>query len=391
MEQDSQHPGFRIFVLGAGFSVPAGLPLAAGLFQVIKQQIEAILGVQTKFQADVDNYIEYRKKCFNETITEDDIDLEAFLSFLDIEHFLGLRGSNTWSDDGNESQVMIKRFLGKFLHNHTPQGDNLPECYYEFVRRLSTQDVVLTLNYDNLLERALDHVGKPYRLYPFRYSEIGHWSNTVDSSVDEIVILKLHGSLDWFSNRQYLRSIEDWRVQGFDGLPRNAIFNDIDRFGATPVVDGPRSSDDPLNHVFRIRDTVDFYSKAEPLETPVILSPSHYKIVYATPLLDFWHGLGRSGGMNLGVSVIGFSLPDHDEYLRIALYQLITNYQESWWDERVLDTLKDNVKFVDYRQDASGINEFKARYGFVDAGKTEYWLEGFGDGAVEFLFTPARA
>ncbi|WP_127559707.1 SIR2 family protein [Saccharospirillum alexandrii] len=391
MNQVSQHPGLRIFVLGAGFSVPAGLPLAAGLFQSIKRRVEAIHGVETKFQVDIENYIEYRKRCFDETISEDDIDLEAFLSFLDIEHFLGLRGSGTWSDDGNESQVMVKRFLGQFIHDHTPEGDSLPDCYYEFARRLSTHDVVLTLNYDNVLERALEHVGKPYRLFPFRYSEIGRWSNTVDSSVDEVVILKLHGSLDWFSNRQYLRSIEDWRVQGFDGLPHNAIFNDETRFSATPIVDGPRSPDDPLNHVFRIRGTDDFYSKAEPLETPVILSPSHYKIVYATPLLDFWHGLGRSGDMNLGVSVIGFSLPDHDEYLRIALYQLITNYQDSWWDERVLDTLKDNVKFVDYQQDAGGIAEFKARYGFVDTEKTEYWWDGFGEDAVEFLFNPARA
>lgn len=114
------------------------------------------------------------------------------------------------------------------------------------------------------------------------------------------------------------------------------------------------------------------------------------KFVYAPPLLDFWHGLGRAGGYNLGISIIGFSLPEHDEYIRQILYNLICNYQESWWDEELLETLKDNVKFVDFRDEQKGQEEFMQRYGFSNKEKSAFWLDGFSTEAVEFLFTMNR-
>jgi hypothetical protein len=84
---DEAHPGFRIFVLGAGFSRPAGLPLGGELFTEVRKRIELRHGLDTKFQRDVENYIEYRKACTGVELLESEIDLEEFLSFLDIEHF----------------------------------------------------------------------------------------------------------------------------------------------------------------------------------------------------------------------------------------------------------------------------------------------------------------
>ena len=59
------------------------------------------------------------------------------------------------------------------------------------------------------------------------------------------------------------------------------------------------------------------------------------KIVFAHTLRDFWCGLGRAGGMNFGMAIIGFSLPAHDDYARQAIYRLIRNYQEVWWGQQV--------------------------------------------------------
>jgi hypothetical protein len=114
------------------------------------------------------------------------------------------------------------------------------------------------------------------------------------------------------------------------------------------------------------------------------------KFVYAEPLLDFWQGMGRAGGYNLGISVVGFSLPGHDEYIRIGLYQMISNYQQSWWNEKMLDTLKDNVRLVDFRTTPEGVADFKSRYGFADSTKVEYFFDGFGDRAVDFLYANPR-
>jgi SIR2-like domain len=385
------HPGFRIFVLGAGFSRPAGLPLAIELFSEVRSRIQRRHGRDTKFQRDLDNYIEYRTACDAVALHESAIDLEEFMSFLDIEHFLELRGSDTWSQEGNESQLMVRKAIGEVIHSRTPPADRLPDAYYNFAERLTPEDTVLTFNYDVLLERALEHVGKPYRLFSHRFKSVGPSKNVVDSDVEEVTVLKLHGSVDWFDDRQFLELKAARAGQESSTLPIHSVFDDPRRYRAEPLVEGPRSADDPLLHIHRIRDADVYYSQDNGFNAPFILSPSHVKFVYAEPLLSFWNGMGRSGGYNLGISVVGFSLPRHDEYIRIGLFQMISNYQQSWWDDKTLGVLKDNVRLVDFRTDAAGVAEYKARYGFVDPAKSECMFGGFNNDAVEFLFNQSRA
>lgn len=386
----STHPGFRIFVIGAGFSRLAGLPLASELFPLVKAEIERRHGKDTKFQRDLDAYLRYRRIADGTEIPEHSVDLEALLSYLDIEHFLELRGSDTWSQEGNESQLMIRAAIGAVIDAHTPPADQLPTAYYRFAENLSVHDWILTFNYDLLLERALEHIGKPYRLFPHRFSKIGEHSNTVDSKCEEVVLLKMHGSVDWFHDKQFRELRSSLGPHKPNGAVVHAIFDFPDRYEIAPLTDGPRNADDPLQYLYRIKNVDHFYRGSRTLEAPFILSPSHVKFVYAEPLLSFWNGMGRAGGMNLGVNVIGFSLPPHDEYIRIGLYQMIRNYQRYSWDCRWLDTtLKDYVKFVDFR-DTEGIAEYKQRYGFSEPAKSQFLFSGFGDDAIDFLFTSIR-
>ena len=99
---------YRVIILGAGFSKPAGLPLAYELWNIILERANYLWGRAHKLNDDIDAYIKFRKNCDGIELTREDIDFEEFLGFLDIEHYLGLRGSDTWSDDGNEGQIMIK-------------------------------------------------------------------------------------------------------------------------------------------------------------------------------------------------------------------------------------------------------------------------------------------
>ena len=98
------HPGFRIHVLGAGFSRPAGLPIASELFPLVRQHIVSRHGKETKFDRDIREYLDYCSACGFSGQSEEDLDLERFMSYLDIEHYLGFRGSKTWSSEGNESR-----------------------------------------------------------------------------------------------------------------------------------------------------------------------------------------------------------------------------------------------------------------------------------------------
>lgn len=383
--------GFRIFIIGAGFSVLAGLPLGSQIFEEIRTRAHKH-GRSKNLNSDIEDFIEFRKKCYGETLDPDKINFEEFMSYLDIEHFLGLRGSDTWSDDGNETQILIKQYIGKIIQEKTPSLESLPKVYYEFAQRLSSRDLVITFNYDVLLERALDHINKPYRLFPFRYQEISSAYATIDSSKDEVVILKMHGSVDWFNNQSYLRSLDAMREMDIDDiLPEHAIFKDIERFKACKLTDGPREQTDPLNHIYRITEVDQFYESNIPPETPFILSPSHAKIIYANLLLEFWHGLGKAGAYNLGLSIIGYSSPTHDDYIRICLFKMVNNYQNFEWGYKFLNQyFKDNIKLVDHRIGQLEMDDFKNTYNFIDQRKAEFYLNGFNDEAVDFLFSNSR-
>ncbi|MFH1894039.1 MAG: hypothetical protein ABIK83_15305 [Candidatus Zixiibacteriota bacterium] len=384
------HIGNRIFILGAGFSKPAGLPLGNELFKEIYSRIESRKGRDSAFHSDLRYYIKYRKLCDGVDIDECDVDLEDFMSYLDIEHYLGLRGKDTVSSEGNAAQILTKRYLAQIIQERTPAADRLPDEYYQFARNLTTDDYVITFNYDIILERALEFVGKPYRLFPHRYESIDSVSGFIGDSKDELVISKMHGSVDWFDEGKYRNWVACWEKQGSKRLPPHPIFNDPDRYGVSPLVDGPRRQNDPLVDLSRIRRADEFYVNEYPPETPFILSPSHAKIVYASPLHEFWFGLGQAGGLNLGVSVIGYSLPDHDEYIRISLFELIRNYQQVEWDLSAFGTGKDYVRLVDSRKTKNEVNDYKSRYRFVDMDKTRMFFGGFGTEAVDFLFSDRR-
>lgn len=381
---------YRIFILGAGFSVPARLPLGGELFKLVKQQIEKSEGLETKFHQSLDEFVQYKTNKDNIQCNVDDVDLEEFMSFLDIEHFLKLEGSDTFSEHGNAAQLYIKRYIGKVIQNRTPTADNLPEEYYEFAKKLQPHDIVITLNYDIILERALEYIGKPYRLFLNRLESIGETSSTIDNSKHEVTILKLHGSVDWFSNSIYTHRINAFKKAGSTDFPHDPIFSKGGRYQSYPLVNGPRQPDDPLSKLFRIKKIDEFYQHNSPPDIPMLLSPSHMKIVYASPFMEFWYGMGQSGAWNSSLSIIGFSLPEHDEYIRVALHKMIRNYQYFSWEDELFDGYKDNVKIVDFKTSDSEIDELKKTYSFVDYKKAELYTKGFSLDAVKFLFENKR-
>jgi hypothetical protein len=331
-------------------------------------------------------YVEYRRRVDGVAIAPDTVDFEEFISFLDVEHYLGLRGGDTWSADGNEGQLIVKRLIGKIIHERTMQAlDALPSCYLQFAESLAPSDIIVTFNYDLLIERSLERVGKPYRLFPHRFSSIGRASNTIDSSKQEVILLKMHGSVDWFSRETYEYLEESYRRQGFGGKPLDPIFADPEIFHPSPLLEGPQSPENPLLKVYRI-DADRFYGARYPASTPLILSPSRMKIVYSDPVKDFWFGFGDAGAMNLCVGIIGFSLSGHDEYIKQSLYRLIDNFLNANQDLEFEGRGKTKLKMIDYRPDDQSKREFLERYRFVDWSRTGLFLEGFGDAAVGMLF-----
>jgi hypothetical protein len=380
---------FRVFITGAGFSRPAGLPLGSDLWREVRARAERGTGRAGRFSADLDLYLRYLQETGGYAVSDDQVDFEGFLAFLDIEHRLGFAGSDTWSDDGNETQIIVKQLIGKILHERTPAADKLPVQYYKFAEQLAPGDFVLTFNYDVLLERALAHVGKPFRLFPNRYSEIHDTSTVIsDEGSDEVVILKMHGSIDWFDRSRYSEFDATRKAAGLTTPTDDPVFGPNPGIELVPLTEGLRFPDDPLQNVFRIVNGLDVvYSRSSFLGgTPVLLNPSRAKAVYADRFREFWWGIGRTGGLNLGVSIIGYSLPQHDDYAAQALFRIVRNYQDSWWEQEYLEgQRKEKVIFIDARSEVSSRDELRSRYGFLDKEKTEFKWTGFDEEAVELI------
>ena len=387
--ESASKPAFRFFILGAGFSRSAGLPLAGELWgEVYRRQRDNISG-------HLERYARFRKECDGENIDPngENFDFEGFMGFLDIEHSLKLRGGDTWSSEGNGEQLLIRQEIGRVLTEHTPA--DIPTVYLDFAKELRPYDHVLTFNYDTLLERALEKVGRKYRLFPDRYSEI-HDGYEVVADSSEVAVHKMHGSVDWFHREAHDEAVEACGGErpstcvhpmfGVDNKGTHA------KFRVKQILKGRQPKDDPLRHIWRVPDAEDvnrFYAGNHPawLCAPWLLPPSTVKFVYLDKLLTLWRGMGKAGGYNLGLVVIGYSLPPHDDYVKLPLFAMAKNYQGVYWGKRGFGAMgqKSPVVLIDHRNDAKSQEEYRDRYGFVDPEKAQFHFSGFDDEALDLI------
>jgi hypothetical protein len=99
---------FAIYILGAGFSKPAGLPLACELWDEVRRRALSLSGRASFFRDDLETYIEYRKKCDGKRLAFEEVDLEEFMAFLDIEFHMGLRYLHKTSTRGKPSTAWLR-------------------------------------------------------------------------------------------------------------------------------------------------------------------------------------------------------------------------------------------------------------------------------------------
>jgi len=372
---------YRLIILGAGFSQPAGFPLAGELWEEIRQLAPELGGRAAEFNDDLNAYIEYRRDCDG----EDQVNFEDFMRFLDIEHFLGLRGADTWSGEGNEGTLVVKTLIGAILADCIARLDEIPELYLEFARRLQAGDVVVTFNYDTLLENALDVVGKPYRLFPTRFKSTrdGTAISVREDNGDEIVVLKLHGSIDWFDQKAFQLKEQRHQQLGADP-PHDIIFSHADELRLQPLVDGVRSETDPLRTVYRVRNLAALYNKTIMFKaTPRMLPPSSMKIVYANQVGNFWSSIAGGGELRSGMAIIGFSLPPQDEYARQIVYPLVRSYQRLGLGATPLGMRRTPLALI---SKFTNEDEIRKRYRFVDWKSATLHGGGFGRETLDLIF-----
>ena len=361
-------PHQRLFILGAGFSKPAGLPLARELLQRVRNEGLATL------EREIDHW--------TRLYPDQQVDLERVLAFSHRKHFLRLLGSDEYFAHGSRSIVATRKAIQRILIYSTPSSP--PLLYREFAKRLTPNDVVITFNYDSLLEQSLDAVGKSYTLTP-------EWWLTEEfpeSGQQHVDLLKLHGSIDWYDRKYHDEAVRWHREQGHHVPDRDPIFGPEPLVQTEALSKGETTMFGPnlLPRVFRVSSHSEYF----PLErdggrysnvVPFLLPLAYDKLLGHDPILDLWENLHRTMDAFSSIVVIGYSMPPHDGYAYEALGQLLVNYQlggdKTYWGHR-------RVPIQLVTKDDSRSDSLK-NAPFLEPCKTRIWNDGFSEASMDWL------
>jgi hypothetical protein len=169
----------RLFILGAGFSSAAGIPSTNQLLKpTMKKFKKECPGLYSRIEGHMQTCFSLgRRKSKFESLSISE--LCTFLEYLELrEH----GGGERWSHAGSREKCALRFYLSKTMAELTPESNRIPKLYLDFAKQLHSYDIVISFNWDCLLELALQKVGKPYS---YNFQE------------HSIKLCKLHGSLNW--------------------------------------------------------------------------------------------------------------------------------------------------------------------------------------------------
>lgn len=172
----------RVFILGAGFSTGAGIPLTEKLLaSAMKKFSIECPGIYSR----VENYA---KESIGVPEGELDLSKVSFSELCTFLEFIELReygGGERWCENGSREKLALRFYLAKTIAERTPIIESVPQLYLDFASQLHERDIVISLNWDGLLEVALEAIGKTYT-YTYNFSD-----------EPAIKLCKLHGSVNW--------------------------------------------------------------------------------------------------------------------------------------------------------------------------------------------------
>ena len=117
----------------------------------------------------------------------------------------------------------------------------------------------------------------------------------------------------------------------------------------------------------------------------MILAPSPAKQLYGDPFRELWNGLPLYGQFWGGFSVVGYSLPDVDPYVKQALYRIGRSYVfgREHPEERLGSM--NRIKVVN-RADAGTAQDLYSRYRVLPTAHTDFLIDGFDESVLDALF-----
>lgn len=275
----------RVFILGAGFSAEAGIPLTGELLSLAMDKLK-------KENPELFSGVNYcAQKCFamSEDINYSNISFTEFCTFLEYNELREYAGGERWSDAGSMEKLALRYYLAKTIIEKTPSGEKIPDLYIEFARQLHVKDIVISFNWDGLLEVVLDKLGKPYT---YNFGDNAIW------------LCKLHGSINW-------------RI----GLPTGQTKLQWDelQFATGAVKQEVYSSKKLLS--FDIWKQYDVCTEAEPF----LVLPGYGKAFDVRAISTLWYKPEWAFAFTHDIYIIGLSLAPDDFFIRSYFLDNLTN------------------------------------------------------------------
>lgn len=269
----------RVFVLGAGVSSSAGLPLAHELLATVAERT-----LKPPERAELDEFLEYLMPTFQKDL-ENYPDVEEFLTLLDVA-----RSHAQFTRTGlafprrklSKLKNTFLRGLAKYLWGaHKTVTDTHDHPIALLARSLKRGDTIITFNYDLTVDWALQAEKRDWNYEPNRH---------------DITLLKPHGSIDWFHADEV-----DAEREGFSEL-----FTDFTQFD-------------------------EWVFDAEKLDRilPVIVPPVVTKLIDDPDLQRIWTEVSRSLLKAQHTYILGYSLPEADRLTRFVLRRAVRGRKKS--------------------------------------------------------------
>ena len=272
----------RVFVLGAGFSVAAGVPLTNELLRTAMNLFSAECpGIDSRVETYAMEAIGQR----TESLDISKLNFSELCTFLEFVELREYGGGERWSENGSREKLALRFYLAKAIVASTPRPKDVPELYRAFADQLQPRDIVISFNWDGLLEAALESVGKPYT-----YERANEGA---------IVIAKLHGSVNW-------RLHEPRRL---DRSPPMLRWRQLD-FGGDPTKPSMYCAPELLN--------ARAWTHIQPLSEvdPYLVLPGYGKAFDVRANAPLWYKPEFAFAFTHDVYVIGLSLAHDDFFVR---------------------------------------------------------------------------
>jgi len=344
-----KHGKRRVFILGAGFNAPVGMPLTADLLKEVhavaarkpwqREDGKAAPHGMADWLVEVLDWY-YPTAGIDHNAIEsgsalESFDLEEFLSFVAATSAMQHKTQQRWDEQGDKFTACLKSWLGEAIEREQRKAlKQLPGHYLKFASALQ-DSVVLTFNWDTFMENLLDQLGTAYAfdLEPAIHS-------------GALPLIKLHGSVDWFS----LRLQNGRKPRWLDLAPLGDSFDGIGRAKG---------------------DLLRYY---EHMLTPWIVIPSFDKIFQLLNLGEVWQLPWLWLEDDLEVVIVGYSIRPDDYHSRAFIYPRLVRGSRS-------GALR--VKVIDRADNEAGRDEVRSR--FAGVRDCEFFFGGFSKEAVDFI------